>query len=55
MKQELSKNFPRIFAEEGIGVVEYGLLIAGIALALLLVTNILGQQVTSLANLIQSQ
>lgn len=55
MQSSLTKYSPRKLAEEGTTLVEYGLLIAGIALALLLVFNILGQQINSLADLIQNQ
>ena len=55
MKGSLTKYFPGIIAAEGTSLVEYGLLIAGIALALLLVFNILGRQLNSLAALIKSQ
>jgi hypothetical protein len=54
MKGSLTKYFPGIIAQEGTSLLEYSLLIAGIALGLLLVFNILGQQLDSLAALIQS-
>ncbi|MCL4502995.1 MAG: Flp family type IVb pilin [Deltaproteobacteria bacterium] len=55
MKQFIIKSFALLRAGKGTGAVEYSLLIAGIALALLLVINSLGQQISHLADLIQGQ
>jgi Flp pilus assembly pilin Flp len=54
MKGLLTRYCPGMLAEKGSGAIEYGLLIAGIVLLILMAVNSLGQKVSELASLIQN-